>query len=69
MSCKVDESISTTKSIYDYNEEILGEPINIVISESGKIIYEIKSDKLLDSLGNIILLGGVAIEVFDDVGE
>ena len=69
LSCNVDENISTTKSIYDYNEEILGEPINIVISESEKVIYEIKSDKLLDSLGNIILLGGVVIEVFDDNGN
>ena len=68
-SCKVDENISNIKSIYDYNEEILGEPINIVISESEKVIYEIKSDKLLDSLGNIILLGGVAIEVFNDTGN
>jgi len=69
MSCKVDETISDVKSIYDYNEEILGEPINITISESGKVVYEIKSDKLLDSLGNVILLGGVAIEVFDDSGN
>ena len=69
LSCNVDENISNTKSIYDYNEEILGEPINIVISESEKVIYKIKSDKLLDSLGNVILLGGVAIEVFDDDGN
>jgi len=56
-------------SVYDYNEEILGDPINIIISESEKVIYEIKSDKLLDSLGNVILLGGVIIEVFDDGGN
>tara|TARA_B100001750_G_scaffold48508_1_gene36645 strand:+ start:699 stop:1223 length:525 start_codon:yes stop_codon:yes gene_type:complete len=69
LSCNVDENISNTKSVYDYNEEILGEPINIIISESEKIIYEIKSDKLVDSLGNVILLGDVAIEVFDEGGN
>jgi len=69
LSCNVDENISDIKSVYDYNEEILGEPINIVISESEKIIYEIKSDKLVDSLGNVILLGDVAIEVFDEGGN
>ena len=68
-SCNVDENISNMDSVYDYNEEILGDPINIIISESEKVIYEIKSDKLLDSLGNVILLGGVAIEVFDDGGN
>ena len=69
LSCNVDENTSNVKSIYDYNEEILGEPINIIISESEKVIYEIKSDKLVDSLGNVILLGDVAIEVFDDSGN
>ena len=68
-SCNVDENISNMDSVYDYNEEILGDPINIIISESEKVIYEIKSDKLLDSLGNVILLGGVVIEVFDDGGN
>ena len=68
-SCNVDENISNMDSVYDYNEEILGDPINIIISESEKVIYEIKSDKLLDSLGNVILLGGVIIEVFDDGGN
>ena len=69
LSCNVDENNSNVKSIYDYNEEILGEPINIIISESEKVIYGIKSDKLVDSLGNVILLGDVAIEVFDDDGN
>ena len=69
LSCNVDDNISNTKSVYDYNEEILGEPINIIISESEKVIYGIKSDKLVDSLGNVILLGDVAIEVFDDDGN
>ena len=68
-SCNVDENISNMDSVYDYNEEMLGDPINIIISESEKVIYEIKSDKLLDSLGNVILLGGVIIEVFDDEGN
>lgn len=68
-SCNVDENISNMDSVYDYNEEILGDPINIIISESEKVIYEIKSDKLLDSLGNVILLGGVVIEVFNDGGN
>lgn len=68
-SCNVDENISNMDSVYDYNEEMLGDPINIIISESEKVIYEIKSDKLLDSLGNVILLGGVVIEVFDDGGN
>ena len=68
-SCNVDENISNMDSVYDYNEEMLGDPINIIISESEKVIYEIKSDKLLDSLGNVILLGGVVIEVFNDGGN
>ena len=68
LSCNLDKEIPSSDSIYNYSEEILGDPISIIISESEKIIYEIKSDKLLDSLGNIILIGGVAIEVFDDVG-
>ena len=68
-ACSVDDNVSDVKSIYDISEEIVGEPIHIIISESEKIIYEIKSDKLLDSLGNIILLGGVAIEVYDDEGS
>jgi hypothetical protein len=69
LSCNVDETIIDVKSVYDSSEEITGDPININIYESEKIIYHIKSDKLLDSLGNIILLGGVAIQVFDDIGK
>tara|TARA_Y100000746_G_scaffold224779_1_gene227709 strand:+ start:889 stop:1425 length:537 start_codon:yes stop_codon:yes gene_type:complete len=68
-SCNVDETITDIKSIYDSSEEITGDPISINIYESEKIIYQIKSDKLLDSLNNIILLGGVAIQVFDDLGK
>ena len=68
LSCDLDKDIPSSDSIYDYNEEILGDPINIVISESERIVYEIKSDKLLDSLGNVILIGGVAIEVFNEIG-
>ena len=67
LSCNLDKDIPNSDSVYNYSEEILGDPISIVISESEKIIYEIKSDKLLDSLGNIILIGGVAIEVFDEL--
>ena len=61
LSCNVDENISNTKSIYDYNEEILGEPINIIISESEKVIYGIKSvvskDKVLFINGGDSLTG------------
>ncbi len=69
LSCEVSDEITNTKSVYDSSEEIVGDPINIIISESEKIIYKIQSDKLLDSLGNVILLGGVAIEVYNDIGS
>ena len=67
-SCTVDETQKEGPSIYDYNEEITGQPINISIYESENIIYEINSDRLVDSLGSIILTGGVAIQVFNDKG-
>ena len=69
LSCEVNDEIANSESIYDSSEEIVGDPISIIISESEKIIYKIQSDRLLDSLGNIILLGGVAIEVYDDIGD
>ena len=69
LSCEVNDEIANSESIYDSSEEIVGDPINITISESEKIIYKIQSDRLLDSLGSIILLGGVAIEVYDDIGD
>tara|TARA_Y100001970_G_C14258129_1_gene877171 strand:- start:3901 stop:4458 length:558 start_codon:yes stop_codon:yes gene_type:complete len=57
------------ESIYDYHsDQILGDPIRISISEGNVDIYKIVSDTLLDSLGNILLYGGVGIEVFDDKG-
>ena len=68
-ACSVDDNVSDMQSIHDSSEEIIGEPIHIIISESEKIIYEIKSDKLLDSLDNVILLGGVMIEVYDEDGS
>ena len=40
-ACSVDDNVSDAKSIYDISEEIVGEPIHIIISESEKIIYEI----------------------------
>jgi len=58
------------ESIYDYNtDEISGNPIRISISEGSADIYKILSDTLLDSLGNILLYGGVGIEVFDQEGN
>ncbi len=58
------------QSIYDYNtDEISGDPIRISISEGSADIYKILSDTLLDSLGNILLYGGVGIEVFDQEGN
>ena len=58
------------ESIYDYNtDEISGDPIRISISEGSADIYKILSDTLLDSLGNILLYGGVGIEVFDQEGN
>ena len=70
VSCKVENSEVKKESIYDYNENvILGDPINIIISEGEKVIYKIESDKLVDSLNNILLSGGVAIAVFEDDGS
>ena len=55
------------KSIYDYtNDQILGDPIRINISESEELIYKIEADTLIDSLGNILLFGGVGIEVYNE---
>ena len=66
-SCTNDKVKDRTESIYDYNnDEILGDPIRITISESEKVIYKIESDTLIDSLGNILLFGGVGIEVFSE---
>ena len=62
---KMDDKIK--HSIYDYNnDEILGDPIRITISEAEEIIYKIESDTLIDSLGNILLFGGVGIEVYNE---
>ena len=68
MSCKKNQSENNNKqSIYDYSsEQILGDPIRINISEAEKLIYKIESDTLIDSLGNILLFGGVGIEVYND---
>ena len=55
------------KSIYDYtNDQILGDPIRIDISEAEQLIYKIEADTLIDSLDNILLFGGVSIEVYND---
>lgn len=54
------------KSIYDYtNDQILGDPIRINISEAEQLIYKIEADTLIDSLDNILLFGGVGIEVYN----
>ena len=56
-----------------YKSVIIPKLINSIMYDgkkvtAEKIVYEIKSDKLLDSIGNVILVGGVAIEVFDEIG-
>ena len=43
--------------------------ISLFFSSPSPAIYKIVSDTLLDSLGNILLYGGVGIEVFDKKGE
>ena len=70
-SCQENIDFQKNKeSIYDHNaDEILGDPIRISISEGAADIYKILSDTLLDSLGNILLYGGVGIEVFDQKGN
>ncbi len=70
-SCQENIDLQNNKeSIYDYNtDEISGDPIRINISEGSVDIYKILSDTLLDSLGNILLYGGVGIEVFDKEGN
>ena len=70
-SCQENIDFQKNKeSIYDYNsDEILGSPVRISISEGNADIYKIVSDTLLDSLGNILLYGGVGIEVFDKKGK
>ncbi len=70
-SCQENIDFQNNKeSIYDYNkDEILGDPIRINILEGSADIYKILSDTLLDSLGNILLYGGVGIEVFDQEGN
>ena len=70
-SCQENIDFQNNKeSIYDYNkDEISGDPIRINILEGSADIYKILSDTLLDSLGNILLYGGVGIEVFDQEGN
>ena len=70
-SCQENSDFQKNKeSIYDYNvDEISGNPIRISISEGNTNIYNIVSDTLLDSLGNILLYGGVGIDVFDKEGK
>ena len=70
-SCQENIDFQNNKeSIYDYNkDEISGDPIRINILEGSSDIYKILSDTLLDSLGNILLYGGVGIEVFDQEGN
>ena len=70
-TCSEDSSYNIKKdSIYDYTSDvILGDPIRISISEGENEIYKIESDTLLDSLGNILLIGGVDIDVFDYRGK
>ena len=70
-SCQENIDFQNNKeSIYDYNkDEISGDPIRINILEGSTDIYKILSDTLLDSLGNILLYGGVGIEVFDQEGN
>ena len=67
-SCQENIDFQKNKeSIYDYNsDEILGNPVRISISEGNADIYKIVSDTLLDSLGNILLYGGVGIEVYNE---
>ena len=49
----VELGTSALPTFYDYNnDEILGNPIRITISEAEEIIYKIESDTLIDSLGN-----------------
>ena len=67
-SCKsIETELNKKNSIYEYaNDEILGNPIRIHISEKENIIYKIESDTLIDSLNNILLFGGVNVQVFDE---
>ena len=66
--CSKNESNSVKSiSIYDYSkDQILGNPIRINISNKKNIIYKIESDTLIDSTGNILLFGGVKVQVYDD---
>ena len=67
VGCNSKDSKGTQQSIYDYSsDQILGSPIRINISEKENIIYKIQSDTLLDSIGNILLFGGVKIEVYNE---
>ena len=66
-SCSKNEDYSKEQSIYDFNNnQISGNPIIINIFEGEKIIYKIESDTLIDSIGNILLSGGVNVKVFND---
>jgi len=66
-SCSNNENNSNEQSVYDYNNnQIVGSPIIINIFEEEKIIYKIESDTLIDSIGNILLSGGVNVKVFND---
>jgi len=70
-SCQEENFLEKKKnSIYNYNsDEIIGDPIRINIYEGNVNIYKIAADTLLDSLGNIVLYGGVGIQVFNEEGK
>ena len=67
-SCSKNESdANKSVSIYDYKtDQILGKPIRINISDKKDIIYKIESDTLIDSTGNILLFGGVKVQVYNN---
>ena len=58
------------KSISDYiDNEIIGSPIKIEISENDKVSIRIESDTLYRyNNGNTIMFGGVYADLFDDNG-
>ena len=68
-SCQGSKKEDTNKiiSINDYDQnQILGEPIIISITEGDDIIYKIESDTLVDSDGDILLFGGVNVKIFEN---
>jgi len=68
-SCNKDSKNQGTSIVNYIDNEIIGSPLKIEISEDDKISIKIQSDTLYKyNNGNIIMFGGVYADLFDSKG-